>query len=279
MYKHLDKKGHFVVTCGGDLRDYNFALEMTHNVDFCWHFAANFGGVGYFTKEQYYPTIDNFLIDLNILRACEKNKVKRLFYPSSACSYSTDFAGIPLEESMLNWPAKPDKMYGWEKLTMIKLMRNSPVDCRVGILHTIYGPKQAYEGKKAKFPPQIAYKCLVGQRTGKLEVWGDGLQTRTLLYIEDAIKKIYEVMMSQKYWGEVNIGSDKEVSVNEVVTLCNKILKSKPKITYNLNAPVGPLRRLCSNEKFNKYYKTRETVSLRKGFTNLINWIKNDGHI
>ncbi len=281
MYKYLTKKGHFVITCGGDLRDYNFALKITHNIDFVWHFAANFGGVGYFSKEQYYPTIDNFLIDLNVLRACEENKVKRLFYPASACAYPKRLmeSGIPLEEDMLHCHAQPDQMYGWEKLTMIKLMRKSPIDCRVGILHTIYGESQAYEGKKAKFPPQIAYKCLVSQKTGKLEVWGDGTQTRTFLYIDDAIRKIYEVMMSKNYWGEVNIGSDKEVSVNDIVSLCCNILKIKPKIKYNLKAPVGPTRRLCSNEKFNKHYKTRDKVSLRKGFTNLLNFIKNDGHI
>jgi nucleoside-diphosphate-sugar epimerase len=182
--------------------------------------------------------------------------------------------GIDLKENMLNGMANPDQMYGWEKLTITKLMEYSPVDCRVGILHTIYGPKQAFEGVKAKFPPQIAYKAFLAQKTGKLEVWGDGTQTRTFLYINDALEKMYEVMMKRTYYGPVNIGSDKEVSVDEVVKVCCDILKIKPKIVHNTKKPTGPVRRRCSNFKFNKHYKTREKTSLKKGFRQLIKYIK-----
>jgi len=167
-------------------------------------------------------------------------------------------------------------MYGWEKLTITKLMRNSPIDCRVGILHTIYGEGQEYEGEKAKFPPQIAYKAIESIKTGVISVWGDGMQTRTFLYIDDAIEKIYEVMMSEKYHGEVNIGSDIEVSINEVVKLCCEILNIKPKKRHELDKPVGPKKRRCSNNKFNRYYTYRDKVSLKEGFTKLITYIQNE---
>ena len=162
---------------------------------------------------------------------------------------------------------------------MLKLMRLSPVNCRVGILHTIYGEGQEYKGMKAKFPPQIAYKTTQAKETNKIEVWGNGKQSRTFLYIGDAIKKIYEVMMSKQYSGEVNIGSDKETSINDVVSICCDILKIKPKILYNLKKPTGPVRRRCSNDKFNLYYKTRDKVGLKKGFTKIINYIKKKENI
>ena len=178
MRKFLLKKKKYLVfdvESHGDLRDYYVAEGATYGMDEVYHFAATMGGVGFFSQQQYYPTMDNFLIDINILKACEKNKVKRLFYPASACAYPVNAMneGAALRETMLEGMANPDQMYGWEKLSMIKLMRHSPVDCRVGILHTVYGEGQEYKGEKAKFPPQIAYKCLQAVKTGKLEVWGN----------------------------------------------------------------------------------------------------------
>jgi len=279
MYRFLDKKKQYtVVTSALDLTDYNNALLATKGMDICYLFAAQMGGIGYFTKNNYYAPINNFLIDLNVLRACEANKVKKLFYPGSACAFPVYLMnkGKSLNENMLNSYAAPDQMYGWEKLTMIKLMRNSPLDVRVGVLHTIYGEGQEYEGEKAKFPPQMAYKAIESKETGVLSVWGDGQQTRTFLHIDDAIQKIYEVMSREHYYGEVNIGSDIEVSVNEVVELCCKILKIKPKIVHDVNKPVGPRLRRCSNVKFNQHYKYRDKISLKQGFTRLINYIQND---
>jgi nucleoside-diphosphate-sugar epimerase len=181
--------------------------------------------------------------------------------------------GNALNENMLNSYAAPDQMYGWEKLTMIKLMRNSPVDCRVGILHTIYGEGQKYDGDRAKFPPQIAYKAILAKKTGIISVWGDGTQKRTFMHISDAIRKIYEVM-NKPYHGEVNIGEDKELSINEVVDICCNILNIKPEIIFDKSKPVGPKFRKCDNSKFNKYYKTRSKISPKEGFTRLINYIK-----
>jgi nucleoside-diphosphate-sugar epimerase len=276
MYKFLDKKKHLLVTTSvSDLTDYKNALLATKGIDYVFHFAASMGGIGFFSKQNYYPPITNFLIDINMLRACEKNGVKRLFYPASACAYPMYLMnkGKKLEENMLNAYAKPDQMYGWEKLTMIKLIRNSPVDCRVGILHTIYGEGQEYCGERAKFPPQIAYKMLESINTGIVSVWGNGTQKRTFLHISDAIRMMYEVMM-RPYHGEVNIGEDKELSVKEVVNICSNILNIKPFIRYEKDKPVGPKFRRCDSTKFKKYYKTRIKVSPEKGFTRLINYIK-----
>jgi len=238
---------------------------------------ASMGGIGFFSQQHYYPALDNFTIDINLLRAAEANGVKRIFYPSSACAYPVYRMneGALLSEKMLSEPADPDQMYGWQKLTMLKLLEYSPLDCRVGLLHTIYGPGQSYKGIKAKFPPQIAYKAIVAQKSHEISVWGNGKQTRTFLYINDAVRKIYEVMNKKKYFGPVNIGSSKEVTVNEVVEICCQILNIKPKIIHDLDKPVGPLRRRCSNRKFNQHYKTGEETSLKEGFRRIINHILN----
>lgn len=275
MINYIPKK-YEVVMIDKDLRIYENVLEAMKGVDYVFHFAANMGGIGFFSEQNYYPVVDNYTIDMNVLRACEANKVKRLFYPSSACAYPLYAmgVGIPLSEEMSDWTAYPDQMYGWEKLSMIKLLRNAPFEVRVGVLHTIYGPGQEYEGKKAKFPPQMAYKALQAVKTGKIEIWGDGEQTRTFMYVDDAIAAMYEVMMSKNYWGEVNIGSDQEISVNQIVALCCLLLKIKPKLIYDTSKPVGPRRRLCDNTKFNKHYKSRPQTDLKKGFRNIINYIK-----
>ncbi len=283
LHKFISKKNKSfkIFISRGDLRKYTVALRNTKDIDFVFHMACDMGGVGYFSEQNYYPPMNNFLIDLNVLRACEENKVKRLFYPASACAYPFYMMekGLPLKEEMLNLPADPDQMYGWEKLTLIKLLRNSPIDCRVGILHTIYGEGQEYQGKKAKFPPQIAYKTLESIQTNEIEVWGDGKQTRTFLFVDDALNKIYEVMMNPKYWGEVNIGSDKETSINSIVNLCNKILKIKPNIRYDLSKPVGPHRRSCDNKKYNMHYKAREKITLEEGFRRVISQLAKDKKI
>lgn len=276
MAKYLSKKKDMMVYgTNGDLRYWSSASEETKGMDYVFHFAANMGGVGYFSKHNYYPPIDNFLIDLNMLLACETNNVKRVFYPSSACIYPLTImnTGVPLIEEMIDGLAEPDQMYGWEKLTLTKLIRNSPIDVRVGILHTIYGEGQEYKGEKAKFPPQIAYKAIQAKKTKSIEVWGNGKQTRTFLYVKDAIERIYKVMMSDKYNGPVNIGSDVEVSVNDIVKICCDIVKIKPEIFHDLNKPTGPERRICSNEKFYSLYGRMKETDLKSGFKKIINYI------
>ncbi len=279
LVKFLVHKGEYVLPHLGlyDLREYQNASLLISRADYVWHMAADMGGIGYFSKEQYYPTINNLEIDINVLQACKDNKVKRLFYPASACAYPKYRMekGFKLSEYELDMPADPDQMYGWEKLFMLKLMQHSPVDVRIGVLHTIYGEGQAYDGEKAKFPPQMAWKAIQALQTNEIEVWGDGNQTRTFLHVDDAVEKIYKVMMADKNHTPVNIGSEREVSVNDVVTICMHILGISPQITHNLGKPTGVKRRLCSNDKFNKWYGEAPERDLEDGFKSIINWIRN----
>ena len=255
------------------------AIEALKNIDYVFHFAADMGGVGYFSQEQYYPFVTNMQVDLNIVTSCEINGIKRLFYPSSACAYPIDAAErlktIPkLREDMLI-PSNPDQMYGWEKLMMIILGKHTPFDMRVGILHTIFGIGQEWEGKRAKFPMQITYKVIQAAKTNSpVRIWGDGTQIRTFLYVSDALEKIYEVMMNGKYYGEVNISSDEEVTVKQCADWLCEFAGIKPGYIFEKNKPTGVLFRGVDNSKFKKYYSYRNKISTKQGFRLIYNYIK-----
>ncbi len=264
-----------------DLKSYPDALIATENMDGVFHFAANMGGVGFFNAHNYQPFMDNMTMDMNILNACEEKKVKRLFYPASACAYPIDIQATEqqtpfLKEDMLI-PANADQMYGWEKLIMTLLAKEAPIDIRVGILNTIFGEYQEWAGERAKFPPAIIYKTINAKKTGTpIQIWGNGKQTRTFLYIIDALEKMYEVMMKKNYHGEVNIASDKIVTVKECADWCTQIAGIKPNYKYDLSKPSGVLARGIDNAKFNKHYKYRDRYSTKAGFKRMYKWMEKE---
>lgn len=270
MVEFLKKKGHHVrvVSHPSDIG----------NTDGVFHFAANMGGVGYFNKHNYQPFVDNMRLDLDVFQACEKAGA-RLFYPASACAYPVDIQAREgetpkLREDMLV-PANADQMYGWEKLMMILLAREASFDVRVGILNTVFGEGQAWEGEKAKFPPSITAKVLESKRTGKpIKIWGNGKQTRTFLYIQDALEKMYEVMVSDKYYGEVNIASDEVVTVQQCADWLCEIAGIVPEYHYDLTKPSGVLARGIDNTKFNWLYRYRDKFTAKQGFERLYKWME-----
>lgn len=270
MVKFLQSKGH----------DVEVEIENIHKgVDGVFHFAANMGGVGYFTKHNYQPFVDNMRLDLDVFEACEKAGA-RIFYPASACAYPVDIQASEhftphLREDMLLMPANADQMYGWEKLMMILLAREASFDVRVGILNTIFGEGQEWSGDKAKFPPSITAKVLESKRTGKpIQIWGNGKQTRTFLYVEDALEKMYEVMVSRFYHGEVNIASDETVTVQQCADWLCEIAGIEPRYEYDLTKPSGVLARGIDNTKFNWHYKYRDQFTAKQGFEKLYKWME-----
>jgi len=278
MLAFLQKNSSFELRpINGDLRNYENVSSQLRDCKIVFHFAADMGGVNYFSKENYRPPMNNFLIDLHVLKACEENGVKRLFYPASACAYPRYImnSGKKLKEEYLDKPADPDQMYGWEKLTILKLAKYAPFDIRIGILHTIYGEGQEYRGEKAKFPPQIAYKIYRSYRFKEpLEIWGDGNQVRTFLHVKDAISMIYEVTMTDSYYGPVNISAHKAYKVISVVKMLCSYLKFKPRIIFNKTAPTGVDKRYADTRKYNKHYAYQEQINLHDGIASLYEYIK-----
>jgi GDP-D-mannose 3',5'-epimerase len=254
-------------------------IAALKHVDYVFHFAADMGGVGYFSQAQYVPFVGNMRMDLNILAACEANHVKRLFYPSSACAYPIDaaqrFKRTPKLRETMFLPANPDQMYGWEKLTMLLLSAHAPIETRVGVLHTIFGPGQEGTGKRAKFPAAITHKVIEAAASNSpIHIWGNGKQIRTFLYITDALEKMYEVMMHEKYFGPVNISADEQVTVVQCATWVCELAGIKPKFIFEKNKPTGVLLRGVDNSKFAKHYRYRNKVRTKEGFTLLYNHIK-----
>jgi len=282
MAAFLVQKGHdvrFITPQGKDLRNFEGLTDQLRGIDMVFHFAANMGGVGFFSEHNYQPFIDNAQIDMNIFTACQEAGVGRLFYAASACIYPIDIQAnenaIPSLKETQIIPAHADQMYGWEKLMMMLLAKHAPMDVRVGILNTVFGEGQTWIGDRVKFPPAITYKVLQAKKSGaSIPIWGNGNQTRTFLYIQDAVEKIYEIMMTPEYFGEVNVASDEIVTIKQCADWLCEIAGITPDYQFDTTKPSGVLARGIDNTKFNEHYKYRSQFTTRQGFENLYHWME-----
>ena len=303
MTAFLKKKGHIVKAIGRnsakdhyryrwfskadsieniDLLNISKFLSAIQGYDMVFHFAADMGGVGYFSQQQYTPFINNMRMDLNLVEASVKGGIKKIYYSASACAYPIDAQlkeGEPpkLAEHMLV-PANSDQMYGWEKLMMILLSEHSPIDMRVGILNTVFGEGQEGVGARAKFPPSIVHKIIEAKKSkNPIEIWGNGKQTRTFLYIEDALGKMYEIMMKKNYKGPVNVASDEIVTVKQCADWLCEFAGIKPKYIFDTSKPSGVLARGIDNNKFYQMYRYKNRYTTKKGFQKLYSFMIKNG--
>lgn len=262
-----------------DLRDPEECRDAIAGARWVFHLAADMGGVGYFHNHDFWPYINNARITMNVLEACDALETERLFYSSSACAYPTDWQTIEgripkLGESMLE-SGYPDQMYGREKLMGLRLCERAPFPARVGIFHTIYGPGQEHEGERMKFPAAVATKTLRAAKTGgPIEIWGNGEQARSYLYIDDALERIMAVMSSEVYEGPVNIGAQGAVTCNEVALVCADLAGiTDPELSHTDGGPTGVISRDCDNAKFNNTYGEPEQTTIRDGFAGFMTWL------
>lgn len=251
---------------------------LSPDVDWVFHLAADMGGVGYFhSPADAGAAMTNGRITLNVLEACAAAGVGRMFYASSACCY-------PIEEQMAPGTAPllveyqaghgtPDALYGAEKLHGLRLC--SKLDfARVGILHTVYGPLQEHTGRRMKFPAAVATKALQARQTGRLELWGDGTQLRSYLYVDDAVDRILTIMSADVYNGPVNVGATGAVTCREVAEMCLDIAGAHAEIVTNPAEPSGVLARDCSPLKYDRLYGPHTDLPLRDGFRRFIGWLE-----
>lgn len=260
------------VWTASDLRDSERAREATENVDRVVHLAADHGGAGYFHGPMdFKAAINNLRIDTNVLQSAMAQGVDRLFFASSACTYPIDIQGVgaaPLTEDLLG-QGEGEQLYGFAKRMSTKLMegaRDHGFDARCGVFHTIYGPAQDEEEPRAKFPTAICRKIL--ENPNRVEVWGDGTQVRTFLFIEDALDKIQTVLDADTYDGPVNVGSDEEVTVQQCAEWAADALNADPEWVYT-DGPVGVAHRASDNTEWESRYGTAAKVSAKEGFTRL----------
>jgi GDP-D-mannose 3',5'-epimerase len=264
----------------GDLRDFNFCKQIIKGIDEVYQLAADMGGAGYiFTGNNDAAVMHNSAtINLNIAELSHQTNVKKIFYSSSACMYPLHNQLDPdnpkcSEDSA--YPANPDSEYGWEKLFSERLYlaynRNHGLQVRIARFHNIYGPEGTYKGGKEKAPAAICRKTVEAPDGGSIEVWGDGKQTRSFLYIDDCIDAV-RLLTDSQFSGPVNIGSEEIISINGLTKLVMDISGKKLSIN-NVPGPEGVRGRNSDNALIEKELRWKPKYDLRKGLTETYAWI------
>lgn len=263
-----------------DLRRRDSCLAACQGVDEVYHLAADMGGIGYITAVHAEITSNNVLINTHMLEAAHREGVDRYFYASSACiypAYLQDSPDVtPLKEADAI-PAEPEEGYGWEKLFTEKLCQyyhqDHGLETRVARFHNAYGPYGTYDGGKEKAPAAIARKVALVPDGGDIEVWGDGQQTRSFMYIDDCVEGIYRITQSD-FSEPLNLGSDRLVTVDELVDIVANAAGKTVHKRHDLTRPQGVRGRNSDNSRLSDLLDWAPTISLEEGLTSTYRWIE-----
>ena len=265
-----------------DLKEYENCLKASENIDYVFNMACNMGGMG-FIENNKAECMLSVLVNTNLLRACVKNDVDRYFFSSSACAYNTSkqkntfIAGLKEDDA---YPAMPEDGYGWEKLFSERMCRHFTEDfklqTRVARYHNIYGPFGTYDGGREKAPAALSRKIAEAKinKESKIDVWGDGEQTRTFAYIDDCITGTIKLFLSD-HKDPLNIGSSEQVSINQMISIIEDISNYNIEKNFQLDKPLGVRGRSSDNTKIKEVLSWEPEVSLKDGLTKTYNWIYN----
>jgi len=260
-----------------NLRYLDNCLKATEGIDEVYALAADMGGMGFITFHTSDILYNNVSINANTAEAARINKVKRLFYSSSACIYpkykQEETAVTALKEDDA-YPALPDSEYGWEKLFSERLYKSYGqfYDVRIARFHNIFGPEGTYDGERAKAPASLCRKLAVAKNGDAIEVWGDGKQTRSFCYIDDCIDGVYNLMRSE-FKDPLNIGSDRLVSVDDMIDIISTIAGKKVGKKYQLDKPQGVRGRNSDNTLCKEVLKWEPKISLEDGLAKTYEWV------
>lgn len=265
----------------GDLRDPEVAKKVVKDIDEVYQLAADMGGAGYiFTGEHDADVMSNSaLCNLNVLGASQREGVKKIFYSSSACMYPEYNQMDPdnpkcSEDSA--YPAAPDSEYGWEKLFSERLylsyQRNYGIEVRIARFHNIFGPQGTWKGGKEKAPAAMCRKAAEAKEGNHIEVWGDGKQTRSFLYIDECVEAVLRLMNSD-FTGPVNIGSEEMISINDFAKMAIDISGKNLQIK-NIDGPTGVRGRNSDNKLLYEKLNWQPSMSLKKGMEKTYQWIE-----
>jgi nucleoside-diphosphate-sugar epimerase len=272
-----DKADEFVI---GDLRDPYVAEKVVKGMNEVYQLAADMGGAGYiFTGDHDAAVMHNSaLCNLNVLDAAEKAGVQKIFYSSSACMYP-EYNQLDPDNPKCNedsaYPAAPDSEYGWEKLFSERLyfayQRNTKIKVKVARFHNIFGPQGTWTGGKEKAPAALCRKVAETEDGSFIEVWGDGKQTRSFLFIDECVEAVRRLMDSD-FSGPVNIGSEEMISINDfakmVIDISGKNISIK-----NIPGPTGVRGRNSDNKLIREKLGWEPNIPLRKGMEMTYKWI------
>jgi nucleoside-diphosphate-sugar epimerase len=264
----------------GDLRDPAVVAEVTRGVDEIYQLAADMGGAGYiFTGDHDAAVMHNSAtINLNVLEYGRRAGVRKFFYSSSACIYPEYNQRDPdnpkcSEESA--YPAAPDSEYGWEKLFSERLYmsyhRNYGVSVHIARFHNIFGPEGTWCGGREKSPAALCRKVAEADGGGEIEIWGDGEQTRSFLYVDECVEGVRRLMDSG-FTGPVNIGSEERVSINQLATMIMEIAGKRLRLRH-VPGPLGVRGRNSDNRLIRERLGWAPSEPLRKGLERTYPWI------
>tara|TARA_B100000963_G_C22602727_1_gene661024 strand:- start:1049 stop:2050 length:1002 start_codon:yes stop_codon:yes gene_type:complete len=282
----------------------NYSLDLTslnncntifdsHKIDIVINMACNMGGIG-FIEWNKAKCMLSVLINTHLLMACRDRNIKKYFFSSSACAYNKDLQSTKFINGLKEtdaYPANPEDGYGWEKLFSERMCRHFYEDLGlktyVARFHNIFGPLGTFDGGREKSPAALCRKIALSKKNNSeaIEIWGDGEQTRSYLYIDDCIDAVLKLLDSD-FHDPINIGSEEQVSINQMVDIIEKISKHKAKRTYNLDMPQGVRGRSSNNDLIKEVLDWSPSYSLESGLEQTYTWIeyminseKNNGSI
>ena len=266
-----------------DLKEYENCLEVTKDIDFVYNMACNMGGMG-FIENNKTECMLSVLINTNLLLACLVNKIKKYFFSSSACVYNVNKQKNEFIEGLKEsdaYPAMPEDGYGWEKLFSERMCRHFYQDygleTRIARYHNVYGPLGTFGGGREKAPAALCRKFITAKNAGerKIDVWGDGEQTRSFMFIDDCIKGTKKIFQSN-YREVLNIGSEEQVSINQMIRIIEEIGNYKVKKNYLLDMPKGVRGRTSNNDLVKKKLNWDCVTSLKCGLEITYKWIEKE---
>jgi len=266
-----------------DLKDRQECQAACHNVGDVYNLAADMGGMGFIESNKALCML-SVLTNTHLLQAAVEQGVDRFFYASSACVYNGDKQVnedvIPLKEEDA-YPAMPEDGYGWEKLFSERMCRHFREDfglrTRVARFHNVYGPHGTWDGGREKAPAAICRKVIDAKANGapEIEIWGDGKQTRSFMYIDDCIQGILAVMDSD-ILEPINLGSDELTTINGLSQMVEEIAGVQFQHNHNLSAPKGVNGRNSDNAKIMEYLGWAPSIKLRNGMAKTYAWIEGE---
>lgn len=268
-----------------DLRKYENCLLATRGgIDQVYNLAADMGGIGYITAYLADISRNNILINVHMLEASRQNAIKRFLFSSSACVYaqnkqkSADVTPLREEDA---YPAEPEPGYGWEKLfaeEMCNYYRHDYGFQTYSVrFHNVYGPLGTYEGGKEKAPAAISRKVALAHDGGEIEIWGDGEQTRSFMYVDDCVEGLVRLMASNHH-DALNLGTDRLVTINELVDLVSAIAEKRLIKRHDLGKPQGVRGRNSDNTRLNQVLGWQPSISLEQGLDVTYRWIESELH-
>jgi nucleoside-diphosphate-sugar epimerase len=262
-----------------DLRSEEACRVATTGMHEVYHLAADMGGIGYITSQHAGITLNNTLINVHMLKAARENGVGRFLFSSSACIYPQHLQRspdvVPLREEDA-FPADPEEGYGLEKLYMEKLCQYFSEDwgfpTRVVRFHNVYGPLGTYDGGREKAPAAICRKVAMSRDRAVIEIWGDGQQTRSFMYVDDCVEGIFRIMRSD-YGLPLNLGTDELVTVDGLVDLVASVANKKLVKQHDISRPQGVRGRNSDNSRLRDVLGWEPRITLSEGIVPTYTWI------